>query len=157
MHLKRDSIIPWGCVFKITFPNKKIYVGSDTALTARLDYFKYFGSPQKAKREMLIDMEEFLNGEKACILKREILYACENVTVGEILRIERKFIKPLSHLMQIIQALDTTDKPQFVCDRASLTSFRSGLRLMDSNLFTPSRIIRLTLYFGSLYFVILFR
>ncbi|MDG4548854.1 MAG: GIY-YIG nuclease family protein [Candidatus Contendobacter sp.] len=95
MQLKRDSIIPWGCVFKITFPNKKIYIGSDTALTARLDYFKYFGSPRKAKPEMLADMGEFLIEKKLYVLKKEILYVRENVTVGEILQIEHKFIKSL--------------------------------------------------------------
>jgi len=95
MRLNRDSIIPWGCVFKITFPNNKIYVGSDTALSARLDYFKYFGSPRKAKTEMLADLGDFLNQEKTYVLKKEILYSRENVTVGEILQIEHKFIKSL--------------------------------------------------------------
>lgn len=95
MRLKRDTIIPWGCVFKITFPNGKIYVGSDTALTAKLDYFKYFGSPSKAKPEMLADLGEFIENNKAYTLKKEILYSCENVAVGEILKIERNFIKLL--------------------------------------------------------------
>jgi hypothetical protein len=95
MSLSKESIIPWGCVFKITFPNGKIYVGSDTALTARLDYFKYFGSPSTAKREMLADLKEFLTKEKTYTLKKDILYSAENVTVGEVLKIEHKFIKLL--------------------------------------------------------------
>ena len=95
MRSKKDSIIPWACVFKVTFPNNKIYVGSDTALSARLDYFKYFGSPRKAKPDMLSDLEEFLSGSKAYVLKKEILYSCENITVGEILQLEQKFIKSL--------------------------------------------------------------
>ena len=93
---KRDSIIPWGCVFKITFPNGKIYVGSDTASTARLDYFKYFGSPQKAKSKMLNEMGEYLDGTRTYSLKKEILHAEENVRVGDILQIEQKFIKVLN-------------------------------------------------------------
>jgi len=96
MRLTKDSIIPWGCVFKITFPNKKIYIGSDTASTARLNFFKYFGTPQKAKTEMLSEMGEYLTGSKAYVLKKEILHAQENVRVGDILQIEQQFIKALN-------------------------------------------------------------
>lgn len=95
MRLNKNSIIPWGCVFKVTFPNGKIYVGSDTALTARLDYFKYFGSPHKAKPEMLADLGAFLTERKAYTLKKEILYSCEHVAVGAVLKIEHHFIKLL--------------------------------------------------------------
>jgi hypothetical protein len=95
MRLNKNSVVPWGCVFKVIFPNDKIYVGSDTAQTARLDYFKYFGSPRKAKAEMLYDFGRFLDGDKVYILKKEILYSRENVTVEEILRMEQKFIKAL--------------------------------------------------------------
>ena len=35
MRPNKDTVISWGYVFKITFPNGKIYVGSDTATTAR--------------------------------------------------------------------------------------------------------------------------
>jgi hypothetical protein len=92
MRLKKDSIIPWGCVFKITFPNGKIYVGSDTARTARLDFFKYFGSPLKAKTEMLCELGEYLDGEHAYVLKKEILHSEKDVRVGDVLRIEQEFI-----------------------------------------------------------------
>jgi hypothetical protein len=95
MRLTKHSVIPWGCVFKITFPNGKIYVGSDTALTAKMDYFKYFGSPQKAKPEMLADLGDFLANDKAYTLKKELLYSSENVAIGEILKIEHGFIKSL--------------------------------------------------------------
>jgi len=82
-------------VFKITFPNDKIYVGSDTARTARLDFFKYFGSPLKAKTEMLYELGEYLDGELAYVLKKEILYSEKDVRVGDILRIEQEFISSL--------------------------------------------------------------
>jgi len=96
MRLKKDSIIPWGCVFKITFPNGKIYIGSDTARTARLDFFKYFGTPIKAKEEMLHELGEYLSTEKPYNVKKEILHAQENVRVGDILKTEQKFIKSLN-------------------------------------------------------------
>ena len=96
MRWNKDTIIPWGCVFKITFPNEKIYVGSDTAMAARLDFFKYFGSPLKAKDEMLSDLGEYLTGKGAYVLKKEILHAQENVRVGDILQIEQQFIKSLN-------------------------------------------------------------
>jgi hypothetical protein len=94
--LNKDSIIPWGCVFKITFPNGKIYIGSDTARTARLDFFKYFGSPLKAKDEMLSDLGEFLSGKEAYVLKKDILHAQNNVRMGDILQVEQQFIKALN-------------------------------------------------------------
>lgn len=96
MRLNKDSVIPWGCVFKITFPNGKIYIGSDTARTARLDFFKYFGTPLKARNEMLAEMNEYTTGAVAYVLKKEILHAKENVTVGEILQIEQQFIRALN-------------------------------------------------------------
>jgi len=96
MRLTKDSIIPWGCVFMVTFPNKKIYVGSDTARTARLDYFKYFGSPIKAKEEMHEELGKYLTENKPYVLKKEILHAAENVKVGDILKIEQKYIKSLN-------------------------------------------------------------
>ncbi len=96
MRLNKYSVIPWGCVFKITFPNGKIYVGSDTASTARLDFFKYFGSPEKARSEMLADKNEYITGAVAYVLKKEILHSKEDVTVGEILQVEQQFIRTLN-------------------------------------------------------------
>lgn len=93
--MNKDSIIPWGCVFKVTFPNNKIYIGSDTAKTARIDFFKYFGSPIKAKHDMLCELGEYLISGDAYTLKKEILYAKEDVRVGDILQIEQQFIKEL--------------------------------------------------------------
>lgn len=95
MRLTRDSIIPWGCVFKVTFPNDKIYVGSDSALSARLDFFKYFGSPKSAKLDMLCDLAEFLDGDKPYVVRKEILFAQKNIRVGELLRVEQQFIRSL--------------------------------------------------------------
>jgi len=96
MRLTKNTIIPWGCVFKVIFPNGKIYVGSDTAMNARFDYFKYFGTPIKGKADMLQDLGEYLTNGEAFVLKKEMLYSQENVSVGEILKIEHQFIKSLN-------------------------------------------------------------
>jgi hypothetical protein len=96
MPSNKDKIIPWGCVYEVTFPSQKIYVGSDTAKTAYHDFFKYFGSPGKAaKDEMLKEMSEYLEEGKEYIVKKNILYAEKNVRVGDILKIEQKYIKAL--------------------------------------------------------------
>ena len=73
MRLTKDSVVPWGCVFKITFPNGKIYVVSDTATTARIDFFKYFGTPVKARDEMHAEMGHFLTRNEAYVVKKKIL------------------------------------------------------------------------------------
>ena len=96
MRLNKNSIISWGCVFKVIFPNGKIYIGSDTARTAQLDFFKYFGSPVKAKSDMLDELGKYILGHEAYILKKEILYSQENVRVGDILKIEQEHIKSLN-------------------------------------------------------------
>lgn len=91
--MRKEDVVPWACVFKVTFPNEKIYIGSDTAKNAQQDYFKYFGSPSAGKKAMFDDMSEYLIGEKTYTLKKEILYSAENVTVGKILKIEQQLIK----------------------------------------------------------------
>ncbi|MEY2688375.1 MAG: hypothetical protein RL375_2573 [Pseudomonadota bacterium] len=88
-----DRIIPWGCVYKITFPNNKIYIGSDTAQTARIDYFKYFGTPTKSRHDMLRDLGEYIEHRKPYVLRKEILFACENVSVREVLKAEHALIR----------------------------------------------------------------
>lgn len=95
MRPNRNTIIPWGCVFKVIFPNGKIYVGSDTAMSARSDFFKYFGTPISGKEDMLNDMESYLAGVDPYILKKEILYSRENVKIGEILKKEQEYINSL--------------------------------------------------------------
>ena len=92
MARRRDQVIPWACVFKVTFPNKKIYIGSDTAKNAREDFFKYFGTPSKGKASMLDDLGEYLQGNEPYSLSKELLFVKENVTVGEVLSIEQQFI-----------------------------------------------------------------
>lgn len=92
MGKRSQQRVAWACVFKVTFPNQKIYIGSDTAKNAREDFFKYFGSPSKGKAAMLSELGEYLDGKVAYTLSKEILYAQENVSVGEILAKEQYFI-----------------------------------------------------------------
>ncbi|MDK2125171.1 GIY-YIG nuclease family protein [Parachitinimonas caeni] len=96
MTQKGTNIIPWGCVYKVTFPNGKIYVGRDTAATANMDFFKYFGSPKAGKRDMLADMGEYLNGQIPYTVSKEILYSAENVMVKDLNKKEKEFIKALN-------------------------------------------------------------
>lgn len=93
MGLNKDSIIPWGCVFKITFPNGKIYIGSDAATEAKIDFFRYFGSPRKARSEMLNELGKYITELSPYTIQKEILYAQENIKVGDVLKIEQQFIK----------------------------------------------------------------
>ncbi len=65
-------------------------------MTARLDFFKYFGSPIKAKTEMARELGYYLEGHQPYTLKKEILYSKQNVRVGDILAIEQQWIKSLN-------------------------------------------------------------
>ncbi|MGO9986339.1 MAG: hypothetical protein ACLPIX_19285 [Rhodomicrobium sp.] len=92
--MQRDTeIIPYGYVYKVTFPNGKIYVGRDTAETAEYDYYKYMGSPiLKAKKLMHADMSSLLNTCRTLTLTKEVLYEARECTVAHIKQKERDFI-----------------------------------------------------------------
>lgn len=139
MRINKESIISWGCVYKVKFPNGKIYVGSDTAMTARIDFFKYFGSPVKAKEEMAIEMSEYIEGKKAYVVKKEILHAEENVRVGDVLQIEQQFIKALNAKDPKIGY-----KKSVIIDRKSLvlSDYADKIKIpnnMSLHLITPAR------------------
>lgn len=94
MMQKDSDIIPYGYVYKVTFPNGKIYVGRDTAATAEYDYYKYMGSPiGKAKVLMHNEIRHLLNERKTLTLIKELLYEARDCTVGHIKSKEREFIK----------------------------------------------------------------
>ena len=87
------TVIPYGYVYKVTYPNGKIYVGRDTAMNAECDYFKYFGSPSdKAKRLLKDEIGPLLTAEKRLVVTKELLYEARNCTVGHIKEMERKYI-----------------------------------------------------------------
>ncbi|MFB7673837.1 hypothetical protein ACFC26_20760 [Kitasatospora purpeofusca] len=71
-------------VYKITYPNGKIYIGSDRT-DSRLTYF---GSPSKEKLHRDFDFAEL----RDFIIRKEILWESETATIGEVLRMEKLLI-----------------------------------------------------------------
>jgi hypothetical protein len=75
-------------VYKITYPNGKIYVGSD--LTGTLTYF---GSPSaKAKEQIAADLAAH---RLDLTVRKEVLWESETATDGDVLAMERKAILEL--------------------------------------------------------------
>jgi hypothetical protein len=73
-------------VYKITYPNGKIYVGSD--LTGTLTYF---GSPSaKAKQQILA---EHADHRLDFTVRKQILWESETATDAEVLAMEKKLIR----------------------------------------------------------------
>jgi len=73
-------------VYKITYPNGKIYVGSD--LTGTLTYF---GSPSaKAKQQIVADHP---NQRLDFTVRKQILWESEIATDTEVLAMERTLIR----------------------------------------------------------------
>jgi len=70
-------------IYKITYPNGKIYIGKDLTGT-----FRYFGSPNSKLIEQDFTDEE----KKDFTLKREILWQSENATDTEVNKKEVEFI-----------------------------------------------------------------
>jgi hypothetical protein len=71
-------------VYKITYPNGKIYVGMD--LTGSISYF---GSPS-AKDRMEADLAEHRHDLTA---RKEILWESETATDAEVREMERRYIR----------------------------------------------------------------
>ncbi|MFV8172462.1 MULTISPECIES: hypothetical protein [Mycolicibacterium] len=75
-------------VYKITWPNGKIYVGSDVTGT-----FTYFGSPsEKAKERIRADHAEH-HGDVT--IRKQILWESDTATKAETLAMERQLIVEL--------------------------------------------------------------
>jgi hypothetical protein len=73
-------------VYKITYPNGKIYVGSDVT-----DSANYFGS---ASSELI--RKDFTRDQlRDFIIRKEILWESQDATRSEVLRIEGQFIRDL--------------------------------------------------------------
>lgn len=70
-------------VYKITYPNGKIYVGQDVT-----DSINYFGSASSA----LIAQDFTREQRRSFTVTREILWESETATTGEINAKEREFI-----------------------------------------------------------------
>lgn len=75
---------PWKVVYKITWPNGKIYVGSDL-----VDTISYFGSPNPSLIEADFPTRE---DRRDMTLRREILWESDIAANSEVLRKERELI-----------------------------------------------------------------
>jgi hypothetical protein len=73
-------------IYKITYPNGKIYIGSDTAYN-----INYFGS---ANHE-LVASDFTWEQQKDFIVRKEILWESEIASNSEVLNLEMKFIRDL--------------------------------------------------------------
>jgi hypothetical protein len=71
-------------IYKITYPNGKIYIGQD-----RTNSINYFGSASDA----LIAKDFSAEQRKVFSVKREILWESEDVTQQELTKIEFEYIK----------------------------------------------------------------
>jgi hypothetical protein len=74
-------------IYKITWPNGKIYVGSDLT-----DSISYFGSPDKRGLEFDFPTREM---RRDITIRREILWESDSVTDAEVRSLEREFIVSL--------------------------------------------------------------
>ena len=71
-------------IYKITWPNGKIYVGSDLT-----DTIRYFGSPNVKLLEADFPTRE---ARRDITIRREILWESETATNSEVLKSEREMI-----------------------------------------------------------------
>ncbi len=71
-------------IYKITYPNGKIYVGSDLT-----DSINYFGSANSKFIEKDFTREE----RRDFTIRKEIIWESENPTKSEVIKKEIKFIK----------------------------------------------------------------
>lgn len=75
-------------IYKITWPNGRIYVGSDLT-----DTIRYFGSPN-----CKLLLADFLTREsrRDMTIRREILWESETATSADVLKLEREMIVSLN-------------------------------------------------------------
>ncbi len=71
-------------IYKITYPNGKIYIGKDL-----VDTLNYFGSASSK----LIEKDFTREHRRDFIIRKEILFEAENLTDKEINKMEVEFIK----------------------------------------------------------------
>jgi hypothetical protein len=70
-------------VYRITYPNGKIYIGSDLT-----DSITYFGSPNKASIEKDFTREQ----RQDFTIRKEIIWESSTATDSEVLKKEKEFI-----------------------------------------------------------------
>ncbi len=77
-------IIERGYIYKITYPNGKIYIGQD-----RTDDINYFGSA----KSLLIEQDFTREQRKRFTITKEIILECENMEVCDLNKKEVEFIR----------------------------------------------------------------
>lgn len=92
--MQRNQILPYLYVYKIIFPNGKIYVGADWGWNASLSLISYFGSFQASRQRILDEHQDYLK-DKCFTITKEILYEAYNQTPEHIWQKEREFIVAL--------------------------------------------------------------
>lgn len=75
---------PWKVVYKITWPNGKIYIGCDL-----VDTISYFGTPNPSVIEADFSTRE---SRRDMTIRREILWESDTATDAEVRRKERELI-----------------------------------------------------------------
>jgi hypothetical protein len=95
-------------VYKITWPNGKIYVGSDLT-----DTIRYFGSPNNSLIEADFPTRE---SRRDMTVRREILWESDTASDSEVLRKEREMIVALR---ANDPAVGYNRSPRYNPDRAS--------------------------------------
>ena len=65
-------------IYKITYPNEKIYVGKDSTG----DNLRYFGSPEREYLEKDFSWKQ----QKDITLRKEILFSSEDISESELLK-----------------------------------------------------------------------
>jgi hypothetical protein len=81
-------------VYKIIFPNGKIYVGCDYGRNAAFNIATYFGSFKSSAEAIIREHKEHFENKRFTITK-EILYDAENQTKAHIMSKESEFIQAL--------------------------------------------------------------
>lgn len=77
---------PVKIIYKITYPNGKIYVGSDIT-----DSINYFGSADSS----LIEKDFTREQRRDFTIRKEIIWESEDATKSEVIKKEMEFIKSL--------------------------------------------------------------
>jgi hypothetical protein len=71
-------------IYKITYPNGKIYIGSDLT-----DSITYFGSPSTE----IIEKDFTRRQKRDFTIRKEIIWESDNATDGEVRKKERELIE----------------------------------------------------------------
>jgi len=74
-------------IYKITYPNGKIYIGKDSTG----DNLRYFGSPDREYLEKDFPWEQ----QQSITLRKEILFSSNDISKSELIKKEFEFIEKL--------------------------------------------------------------